>query len=107
MHFAGLDTLGADERKSYLRALLYPARLIYSWMTGGMASNDEAVAFLIKQQVAGLDVDLVAAALSRFSRLPHCDFPPGVWKSRHCPLNCRWPACQMESSSRKAARLAL
>jgi predicted nucleotidyltransferase len=61
--FAGLDTLGSSERKPYLRALLYPARFIYSWMTGGMASNDEAVAFLNEQQVPGLDVDLVAAAL--------------------------------------------
>jgi predicted nucleotidyltransferase len=62
-HFAGLDTLGSHERKAYLRALLYPARFIYSWMTGGMASNDDAVAFLNGQQVPGLDADLVAAAL--------------------------------------------
>jgi predicted nucleotidyltransferase len=62
-HFAGLDILGSNEHKSYLRALLYPARFITSWMTGGMASNDEAVAFLNEQQVPGLDVNLVAAAL--------------------------------------------
>jgi predicted nucleotidyltransferase len=62
-HFACLDTLGSNERKPYLRALLYPARFIYSWMTGGMASNDDAVAFLNQQQVPGLDVKLVAAAL--------------------------------------------
>ena len=61
--FAGLDTLGSSERKPYLRALLYPARFIYSWTTGGMASNDDAVVFLNEQQVPGLDVDLVAAAL--------------------------------------------
>jgi predicted nucleotidyltransferase len=62
-HFVRLDVLGADERKPYLRALLYPARFIYSWMTGGMASNDDAAAFLNEQQVPGLDVNLVAAAL--------------------------------------------
>ena len=62
-HFACLDTLAHNERKSYLRALLYPARFIYSWMTGGMASNDDAVAFLNEQRVPGLDVNLVAAAL--------------------------------------------
>ena len=62
-HFACLDILGSDERKSYLRALLYPARFIYSWMTGGMASNDAAVAFLNEQRVPGLDFNLVAAAL--------------------------------------------
>jgi predicted nucleotidyltransferase len=62
-HFVGLDSLGSHERKSYLRALLYPARFIYSWMTGGMASNDAAVAFLNGQRVPGLDFNLVAAAL--------------------------------------------
>jgi predicted nucleotidyltransferase len=62
-HFVGLDTLGSNERKPYLRALLYPARFIFSWMTGGMASNDDAVAFLNDQQVPGLDFNLVAAAL--------------------------------------------
>jgi predicted nucleotidyltransferase len=62
-HFACLDTLGSNERKPYLRALLYPARFITSWMTGDMASNDDAVAFLNEQKVPGLDFDLVAAAL--------------------------------------------
>jgi predicted nucleotidyltransferase len=63
VHFASLDTLGSSEHKPYLRALLYPARFVTSWMTGGMASNDDAVAFLREQNVPGLDVDLVAAAL--------------------------------------------
>jgi predicted nucleotidyltransferase len=62
-HFASLATLGTNERKPYLRALLYPARFLYSWVTGCMASNDEAVAFLNQQEVPGLDVKLVAAAL--------------------------------------------
>jgi predicted nucleotidyltransferase len=61
--FACLDTLGPNERKPYLRALLYPARFIYSWMTGSMASNEDAVAFLNEQQVPGLDFNLVVAAL--------------------------------------------
>jgi len=62
-HFAGLDTLGSDQRKPYLRALLYPARFILSWITGGMASNDDAVAFVTERKIPGLDVKLVAAAL--------------------------------------------
>ncbi len=33
-------------------------------------------------------------------------FSPGAWRSRSCPLNCRWPAYQTESSFRKPARLA-
>jgi hypothetical protein len=40
------DELPPPERKRYLRALLYPARYVYSWQTGRIASNDEAVAYL-------------------------------------------------------------
>ena len=61
--FAALDRLEPDDRKPYLRAHLYPARFVYSWMTGRMASNDDAVAFLDDRRPAGLDVDLVARAL--------------------------------------------
>jgi hypothetical protein len=61
--FASLDTLPSAEQKPYLRALLYPARFVLSWMTGSMASNDDAVAFLRGRNVPDLDVDLVAAAL--------------------------------------------
>ena len=34
--FAASGTLDPKDRKSYLRTLLYPARLIYSWTTGRM-----------------------------------------------------------------------
>ena len=61
--FAASDTLDAKDRKSYLRTLLYPARLIYSWTTGQMASNDDAVAFLAERAPFDLDTDLIAQAL--------------------------------------------
>jgi predicted nucleotidyltransferase len=61
--FATSDALDPKDRKSYLRALLYPARLFYSWTTGRMASNDDAVAFLAGRAPLGLDTDLIVQAL--------------------------------------------
>ncbi len=66
--FATLDRLGAEDHKPYLRALLYPARFVYSWSTGRMASVDDAVAYLDECRPAGLDAGLVARALRCRSR---------------------------------------
>jgi hypothetical protein len=62
--FAAATNLTPQDHKPYLRALLYPARFVYSWMTGGMNSNDEAVAFTANAAPAGLDLGLIASALS-------------------------------------------
>lgn len=61
--FAALESLEPDNHKPYLRAHLYPARFIYSWATGKIASNDVAVAFLHEQCPQGLDAELVARAM--------------------------------------------
>jgi len=61
--FAAAERLEPNDRKAYLRALLYPGRFCYSWMTGLMGSNDDAVAFLSEGHVARLDVGLIARAL--------------------------------------------
>jgi predicted nucleotidyltransferase len=61
--FAAAETLEPKDRKAYLRTLLYPGRFCYSWMTGLMGSNDDAVAFLSGSPVAGLDVGLIGRAL--------------------------------------------
>lgn len=61
--FAVLDRLEPENHKSYLKAHLYPARFAFSWMTGEMASNDDAVAFIEADPPAGLDVGLIARAL--------------------------------------------
>lgn len=61
--FASAEILEPKDRKTYLRTLLYPARLCYSWMTGRMGSNGDAVAFLHKVRPAQLDVGLIASAL--------------------------------------------
>jgi hypothetical protein len=61
--FIAAETLEPKDHKAYLRALLYPGRFCYSWMTGLIGSNDDAVAFLTERHVAGLDVNLIARAL--------------------------------------------
>jgi hypothetical protein len=61
--FAAAETLEPKDYKAYLRTLLYPARFCYSWMTGLMGSNDDAMAFLSKTDVAGLDIGLIECAL--------------------------------------------
>jgi hypothetical protein len=48
-----------------LRALLYPARFCYSWMTGRMGSNGEAVEFVRIACPVRLDLSLIASALER------------------------------------------
>jgi hypothetical protein len=61
--FSAADALDPKDRKIYLRTLLYPGRFCFSWTTGRMDSNDEAVAFLEKTRPTGIDVALVARAL--------------------------------------------
>lgn len=62
--FAASDALDPKDRKSYLRALLYPARLFYSWTTGRMASNDDAVTFLTGCAPLDFDTALIEQALA-------------------------------------------
>lgn len=61
--FARDTALDPKDRKPYLRALLYPARFCYSYVTGRMGSNDDAVAFLQERPQAGLDVASIEQAL--------------------------------------------
>jgi hypothetical protein len=61
--FVAAEGLDPSDRKAYLRTLLYPARFCFSWMTGRMGSNDEAVAFVNERPPAQLDVSLIERAL--------------------------------------------
>jgi predicted nucleotidyltransferase len=61
--FATAEILEPKDRNAYLRALLYPARFWYSWRTGRMGSNDDAVAFLRTSCPARFDVSLIVRAL--------------------------------------------
>jgi hypothetical protein len=75
--FAEAETLEPKDRKAYLRTLLYPGRFCYSWMTGLMGSNDDAVGFLSERHTAGLDVGLLECALQcrRSAADPDALFP--------------------------------
>jgi predicted nucleotidyltransferase len=61
--FAEMERLEAENHKPYLRAHLYPARFSFSWLTGTMASNDDAVDFLRINPPDGLKLDLIMRAL--------------------------------------------
>jgi hypothetical protein len=61
--FAAAEALEPKDHKAYLRTLLYPGRFCYSWTTGLMGSNDDAVAFLKERHAAGLDISVLERAL--------------------------------------------
>ena len=60
----GLTELAAENRKPYIRAILYAARLIYSWDNLAMESNDRAVEYLHQVQPPGLDLKPINMALA-------------------------------------------
>jgi len=94
--FAALNSLEPKDHKSYLRAHLYPARFVYSWATGQMASNDDAVAFIHEHRPVGLDVDLVARAL-QFRR--EARDPDALFSDRNTLL-CQVDACVRQLSAK-------
>jgi hypothetical protein len=61
--FAASEMLEPKDHKAYLRALLYPGRFCYSWMTGRIGSNEAAVTFLSETRPARLDISLITCAL--------------------------------------------
>jgi hypothetical protein len=58
-----LSELTQEKRKPYVRCLLYPARLIYSWDHFEIASNNRAVAYLHEIEPPGLDLRPIQLAL--------------------------------------------
>jgi hypothetical protein len=70
---SALSELTVADHKRYLRALLYPARFFYSWETGTIGSNDQAVAFL-QGRALQIDTGVVVRAL-------HCRNQGGDLKS--------------------------
>jgi hypothetical protein len=61
--FATAERLEPKDRKPFLRTLLYPGRFCYSWLTGRMGSNDDAVAFLSTAGLSRLDLSLITRSL--------------------------------------------
>ncbi len=59
-----LTTLEPKNRKPYIRAILYAARLIYTWDNLAVDSNDRAVEYLHQVQPPGLDLKPIEMALA-------------------------------------------
>jgi hypothetical protein len=62
--FDSLTRLETDQRKPYIRNVLYPARLIYSWDKLSVDSNDRAVEYLHEVRPAGLYLEPIDRALA-------------------------------------------
>jgi predicted nucleotidyltransferase len=75
--FAAAATLEPKSHKPYLRAHLYPARFVYSFMTGRMGSNDDAVQWLKDHAPPGLEMAPIVQALDirRAAADPDALFP--------------------------------
>lgn len=66
-----LTSLGPKDRKPYIRAILYAARLIYTWDNLVVGSNDRAVEYLHQVRPVGLDLKPIDMALA--CRSGNCD----------------------------------
>jgi predicted nucleotidyltransferase len=94
--FAAAEALEPKDRKSYLRTQLYPARFCFSWMTGRMGSNDEAVAFLTAAPPARLDTGLLARAL----QCRQSDADPDALFAERARLPAQVEACAARMEAR-------
>jgi hypothetical protein len=63
LRLAAAKTLEPKEHKACVRVFLYPARFCYTWLTGRIGSNDDAVSFLANRHVARLDLGSISRAL--------------------------------------------
>jgi hypothetical protein len=61
---SSLSHLEAHQRKPYIRTVLYPARLIYTWDNLAVDSNDRAVEYLHQVCPPGLDLEPIDLALA-------------------------------------------
>jgi len=61
---SSLTHLEPKDRKPYIRAILYAARLIYTWDNLVVGSNDRAVEYLHQVQPPGLDLKPIHMALA-------------------------------------------
>lgn len=59
-----LTNLEPKDRKPYIRAILYAARLIYTWDNLVVGSNDSAVEYLHQVRPEGLDLEPIDMALA-------------------------------------------
>lgn len=88
--FATAEGIETNDRKAYVRAHLYPARFVLSWQTGGIGSNDDAVAYLRSYPPPGLDIGLIKEAL----RIRQAAEDPDVLFPRRTSLPSQVEACR-------------
>jgi predicted nucleotidyltransferase len=93
--FIALQELPLVDSKRYLRALLYPARYAFSWQTGAVCSNDDAVAFSLTNGLFGAGTRLIEQAL--LCRRTGRD-PAHLWPERKVLLELR-QACEALAGS--------
>jgi len=63
--YSGIPKLNNDkDQKEFVRSFLYPARFLYTWNNGTLGSNDEAVEYIKKLKVPGLNLDVICTALN-------------------------------------------
>jgi len=61
---SSLTRFEAQQRKPYIRTVLYPARLIYTWDNLAVDSNDRAVEYLHQVRPPALDLEPIDMALA-------------------------------------------
>jgi hypothetical protein len=64
LELSGLTELSPENRKPYIRAILYAARLIYTWDNLAIDASDRAVEYLHQVQPPGLDLRPIDMALA-------------------------------------------
>ncbi|NKB21771.1 MAG: hypothetical protein GKS01_14865 [Alphaproteobacteria bacterium] len=87
--FSIQSTLDPNDRKSFLKTHLYPARFAYSWITGQIGSNDTAIAYLHDHPVGGLDLALLDRALA----CRHEAADPDILFDDRASLPAQYQAC--------------
>ena len=87
--FSTQSALDPDDRKSYLKTHLYPARFAFSWITGQIGSNDTALEYLYVHPLAGLDMELLDRALA----CRHAAEDPDILFDDRMSLPAQYQAC--------------
>jgi len=87
--FSTQSALNPDDRKSYLKTYLYPARFAFSWITGQIGSNDTAIDYLHDHPAEGLDMELLDRALA----CRHAAADPDILFGDRTSLPAQYQAC--------------
>ncbi len=87
--FSRQSELDLNDRKSFLKTHLYPARFAFSWITGQIGSNDTALEYLHDNPIEGLDMILIDRALA----CRHAAVDPDILFDDRTSLPAQYQAC--------------